>query len=99
MSNADEDIDWSKTTWEGSRREQLRRWRKLTLRERMLAVEEMADLSQRFSDMRSQRQSRNGQADADLNRTKAREVREPGPDPGEPTAHYLTALRAADRND
>ncbi|MGE3105962.1 MAG: type I-U CRISPR-associated protein Csx17 [Lysobacterales bacterium] len=78
MSNADEDIDWSKTTWEGSRREQLRRWRKLTLRERMLAVEEMADLSQRFSDMRSQRQSRNGQADADLNRTKAREVREPG---------------------
>lgn len=54
----DESIDWSKTTWEGSRREQLRRWRGLSLRERLLAVEEMAELSQRFAAMREQRQTR-----------------------------------------
>ncbi|MDA3934765.1 MAG: hypothetical protein PF630_10645 [Gammaproteobacteria bacterium] len=55
--NRDNDpIDWSKTTWEGSRREQLRQWRKLTLRERLLAVEEMADISRRFREMRMQRQ-------------------------------------------
>lgn len=37
-------IDWSLTTWEGSRREQLRRWAKLSLREIMLAQEEMREL-------------------------------------------------------
>ncbi len=25
-TSADDDIDWSLTTWEGARREQLRRW-------------------------------------------------------------------------
>ncbi|BCO32896.1 hypothetical protein TspCOW1_29990 [Thiohalobacter sp. COW1] len=54
----DESIDWSKTTWEGSRREQLRRWRALSLHERLLAVEEMAELSQRLAALREQRQSR-----------------------------------------
>jgi len=54
----DESINWSKTTWEGSRREQLRRWRALSLRERLLAVEEMSELSQRLAAMRTQRQSR-----------------------------------------
>lgn len=51
----DDSIDWSKTTWEGSRREQLRRWRALSLRERLLAVEEMAELSERLAAMREQR--------------------------------------------
>lgn len=37
---------WKLTTWEGSRREQLRRWRKLTLREKLQAVEEMARLAE-----------------------------------------------------
>ena len=55
MNNDDNNIDWSKTTWEGSRREQLRQARKLTLRERMLAVEEMAELSERFREMRLRR--------------------------------------------
>jgi hypothetical protein len=54
MSNSDVDIDWSKTSWEGSRREQLRQWMKLSLRNRLLAVEEMADLSRHFSNMRAQ---------------------------------------------
>jgi len=41
------DIDWSLTTWEGSRREQLRQWAKLTLEEIVQAQEEMAELSAR----------------------------------------------------
>jgi hypothetical protein len=38
-------IDWSLTTWDGSRREQLRRWAALTLEEIILAQEEMQALS------------------------------------------------------
>lgn len=34
-------IDWSLTTWEGNRRAQLRQWRKLSLRERLEALEAM----------------------------------------------------------
>ena len=41
------EIDWSLTTWEGSRREQLRQWAKLTLEEIVQAQEEMAELSAR----------------------------------------------------
>jgi len=47
-------IDWTLTTWEGSRRAQLRRWCALTLRERLVALEEMTDLAQRFTQMRAQ---------------------------------------------
>lgn len=43
MNNDDSNVDWSKTTWEGSRSEQLRQWRKLSLRERLRAVEEVAE--------------------------------------------------------
>ena len=45
-------FDWSLTTWKGSRREQLRRWAQLTLEEIVQAQEEMAELSERFADMR-----------------------------------------------
>jgi hypothetical protein len=45
MSEPGDDIDWSLTTWEGSRRAQLRDWMKLSLTEKWLAVEEMADLA------------------------------------------------------
>ena len=41
-------IDWSLTTWEGARREQLRRWAKLSLREILLAQEEMQELANQF---------------------------------------------------
>ncbi|MGH7719596.1 MAG: type I-G CRISPR-associated protein Cas8g1/Csx17, partial [Gemmatimonadaceae bacterium] len=46
------DIDWSVTTWEGSRRDQLRRSAAMTLRERLEAVEGMARLSERLQRMR-----------------------------------------------
>ena len=43
MSENRDDIDWSLTTWEGSRRAQLRHALMLTLRERMGAVEGMTE--------------------------------------------------------
>jgi hypothetical protein len=43
-----EDIDWSLTTWEGARREQSRRWGKMTLTEIILALEEMQVLAERL---------------------------------------------------
>jgi len=41
-------IDWSLTTWEGSRREQLRRWAALPLERIILAIEEMQEVSDQF---------------------------------------------------
>lgn len=43
---------WAETTWEGSRRAQLRRALTLTLRERLQAVEDMAEVAERFREMR-----------------------------------------------
>jgi len=43
---------WDAATWTGARREQLRRWRKLTLREKLKAVEEMGKLAARFTKTR-----------------------------------------------
>ena len=43
MSEDDDGIDWSLTTWEGARRAQLRDAMKLTLTEKWQALEEMAD--------------------------------------------------------
>jgi len=42
-------IDWGLTTWEGSRREQLRRWAALSLEEILLAQEEMRELADRLA--------------------------------------------------
>ena len=39
-------IDWSLTTWEGARREQLRRWAALPLENVIMALEEMQDLAE-----------------------------------------------------
>lgn len=47
-------IDWRLTTWEGSRREQLRRWAALSLEEILRAQEEMADLAERLGASRVQ---------------------------------------------
>lgn len=55
MTDTKPEIDWTLTTWEGSRREQLRRWRKLSLRDRLRAIEEMAEIAERFEAMRSKR--------------------------------------------
>ena len=45
VERQDDIIDWSLTTWEGSRREQLRRWAALSLEEILLAQEEMQELA------------------------------------------------------
>lgn len=42
-------IDWSLTTWEGSEREQLRRWAALSLEEIVRAQEEMLRLAERLA--------------------------------------------------
>jgi len=42
-------IDWSLTTWEGARREQLRRWAALPLESVISALEEMEIQSRQFA--------------------------------------------------
>ena len=54
MSEDKDEIDWSLTTWEGSRRAQLRQALKLTIRERLEAAEGLADVARRFQEMRAQ---------------------------------------------
>ena len=49
------DIDWSLTTWEGSRREQLRRWAALPLANIIAALEEMETLARQFAATESSR--------------------------------------------
>jgi hypothetical protein len=41
-------IDWSLTSWEGARREQLRRWAELPLERIIMALEEMEELAERL---------------------------------------------------
>jgi hypothetical protein len=46
--------DWSVATWEGARREQLRRSLRLSLRERMQAMEDLAEVARHFQKMRAE---------------------------------------------
>lgn len=46
VKNIPENVDWSLTTWEGARREQLRRWSELPLDRIILALEEMQRVSE-----------------------------------------------------
>jgi hypothetical protein len=55
MSEKRDEVDWSLTTWEGSRRAQLRHALELTLRERMEALEDLADVARRLAQMRERR--------------------------------------------
>ena len=41
-------IDWSLTTWEGARREQMRRWRRMPLADMIQALEEMQVLAEKL---------------------------------------------------
>ncbi len=43
------EIDWNLTTWEGARREQMRRWGQLSLAEMILALEEMQEIAEKLS--------------------------------------------------
>ena len=45
----DVEIDWALTTWEGVRREQLRRNLRLTLAERFRALDDLATLSRHLA--------------------------------------------------
>ena len=45
------EIDWSLTTFDGARREQIRRWSQLSLSQVIEALEEMEQLAIRFSSM------------------------------------------------
>lgn len=45
------DFDWRLTSFEGARREQLRRWAQLPLENILLAIEEMQDISAWFGAM------------------------------------------------
>jgi hypothetical protein len=53
MSDSAADVNWSLTTWRGSRREQLRRWAALPLIDAIAAVEEMEQLAQALSPVNS----------------------------------------------
>lgn len=46
-------VDWSLTTWDGSRREALRRWARLPLEQIIAALEEMQGLSDMLSASRT----------------------------------------------
>ena len=55
MNVPDEEIDWTLTSWEGSRRAVLRDWMKLTLTEKWQAAQEMADLGRATLNQRRRR--------------------------------------------
>ncbi len=48
-AQAGEEIDWSLTTWEGARREQMRRWAEMPLVDLIRALEEMHSLAEQLS--------------------------------------------------
>jgi hypothetical protein len=47
-TQSSDDIDWSLTTWEGARREQMRRWSELPLERIIRALKEMEELAKRL---------------------------------------------------
>ncbi len=46
----EDDMDWSLATWEGSRRETLRRWARLPLERVIATLEEMQELNEMLSE-------------------------------------------------
>jgi hypothetical protein len=51
MSDNQRPIDWRKTTFDGSRREQLRQAQRMTVRQRLEALEQLTELSERLQAM------------------------------------------------
>jgi CRISPR-associated protein Csx17 len=51
MSDKQRPIDWSMTTFDGSRREQLRQAQRMTVRERLEALDQLTELSERLQAM------------------------------------------------
>ncbi len=48
LPDNDQNIDWGRTTWEGARREQMRRWAELPLERAIMALEEMEEVAKEF---------------------------------------------------
>ncbi len=55
MIDSEEDFDWERCTWEGVRRTQLQAYLKLTVRERLEAVELMGQMARALQAMRDKR--------------------------------------------
>lgn len=51
MSDSERPIDWSRTTFDGSRREQLRQAQRMTVRQRLEALDQLTALSERLQAM------------------------------------------------
>lgn len=51
MNEQERPIDWQKTTFEGTRTEQLRRAQSMTVRQRLEAMSDLAELSERLQAM------------------------------------------------
>lgn len=51
MTDRERNIDWRKTTFDGSRREQLRQAQAMTVRQRLEALEQLTELSERMQAM------------------------------------------------
>lgn len=54
MSDSRADADWSTASWEGARRLHLRRSLRLTVRERLEALEDLAETSRFFARLRAE---------------------------------------------
>lgn len=52
MSDNQHPIDWNRTTFDGSRREQLRQTKRMTVRQRLEALDQLRQLSERMQAMR-----------------------------------------------
>lgn len=48
-SDNERDIDWRSATWDGARREQMRRWAELPLERAIMALEEMEEVAKEFA--------------------------------------------------
>ena len=59
MNDESDAIDWTMTTWEGSRRAQLRRALAMSLRERLEAMVGLADVGRRLQEMRAEGRFKN----------------------------------------
>jgi hypothetical protein len=53
MTISDDNIDWSLCTWAGAKRAQLREFLKLTVRERLEAVEQMGKIAEMLKRVRN----------------------------------------------
>ena len=62
MADPDDTADWSLATYEGARREQLRRWGALPLREIILALEHMQAMALKLAPADAVREPRQGPA-------------------------------------